>query len=287
MLDDCGWGNLVIFEHFLGLSSVVIIPSLPGKKNVSQRYYLAKVTERRHANMKFNRNKKLVEFVNTEPKAGPPKRSLKSTDLQNISIPGISITRVTSVKSPSTTSHPMLTPPDTKNYGRGLRQGIKRSMQVARSKPRQILPKPVTSSLASQATVTLDSDSSDDEIEVISEKITPQPPRPKLKIVKVRSGAQTIRPSLSRPSSSSSPAVVKLGLSSKSSSEKFKTVKVSQQTAKKDPVEVSDPFAEDEDLTCRVCNSAFWFRSQIVEHLASKHHVQDPETFLREKRTRL
>ena len=248
------------------------------------------MTERRQANLKFNRNKKLVEFVNTEPKAGPPKRSLKSTDLQNISIPGISITRVTSAKSPSITSHPMLIPPDTKNYGRGLRQGIKRSMQVARSRPRQILPKPVTGSQASQAiqaTVTLDSSSDDDEIEVISEKITPQPPRPKLKIVKVRSGAQTIRPSLSRPYSSSSPAVVKLGLSSKSSSEKFKTVKVSQQTAKKDPVEVSDPFAEDEDLTCRVCNSAFWFRSQIVEHLASKHHVQDPETFLREKRTRL
>ena len=239
---------------------------------------MAKVTQRRQANLKFNRNKKLVEFVITEPKPGPPKRT--GRNLQNLSIPGVSITRVTS--SPST-SHPMLTPPDTKNYGRGLRQGIKNSIQVARAKPRQILPKPGP---ASQATVTLDSDS-DDEIEVISEKITPQPPRPKLKIVKVRSGAQTIRPFLSRPSSSSSPAVVKLGLSSKSSSEKFKTVKVSQQTAKKDPIEVSDPFAEDEDLTCRVCNSAFWFRSQIVEHLTNKHHVQDPDTFLREKRTRL
>ena len=235
--------------------------------------------------MKFNRNKKLVEFVNTEPKPGPSK---KSTHLQNISIPGISITRVASTKSPSSTSHPMLTPPDTRNYGRGLRQGIKRSMQVARSRPRQILPKPVTPSQISQATVTLDSDSDDDEIEVISEKITPRPARPKLKIVKVRSNALTTRPSLSS-SSSSSHTVVKLGLSSKPrpSSEKFKTVKVSQQTAKKDPVEVSDPFAEDEDLTCRVCNSAFWFRSQIVEHLASKHNVQDPDTFLREKRTRL
>ena len=180
----------------------------------------------------------------------------------------------------------MLTPPDTKNYGRGLRQGIKNSIQVARAKPRQILPKPGP---ASQATVTLDSDS-DDEIEVISEKITPQSSRPKLKIVKVRSTtSQPVRSSfskLSSSSSSSSQVVVKLGPNSKSSSEKSKTVKLSQAT-KKDPVQVSDPFAEDEDLTCRVCHSAFWFRSQIVEHLASKHHVQDPEAFLREKRTRL
>ena len=276
-----------------------MIPShfIPGKKNVSQRCYLAKVTQRRQANLKFNRNKRLVEFVNTEPKPGPTKRAGKN--LQSLSIPGISITRVTSTQSVSSIPHPMLSPPDTQNYGRGLRQGIKRSIQVARSKPRQILPKPGPSSLArqasqarqpSQATVTLDSDS-DDDIEVISEKITPQPLRPKLKIVKVRSTAQPTRPSLTKlPSSSSStsssPAVVRVGPSSKSSSEKSKTVKVSQ-TAKKDPVEVADPFAEDEDLTCRVCNSAFWFRSQIVEHLADKHHVQDPDTFLREKRTRL
>ena len=246
---------------------------------------MAKVTQRRQANIKFNRNKKLVEFVNTEPKPGPSKRT--GRNLQNLSIPGISITRVTSTstKSPSEPSHPMLIPPDVKNYGRGLRQGIKRSIQVARSKPRQILPKPGPSSQTSQATVTLDSDS-DDEIEVISEKITPQPVRPKLKIVKVRSTSQPTRPSLSKLSSSSSPLVVKLGLSTKSNSEKSKTAKLSQ-TAKKDPVEVVDPFAEDEDLTCRVCNSAFWFRSQIVEHLTNKHHVQDPDTFLREKRTRL
>ena len=253
---------------------------------------MAKVTQRRQANLKFNRNKKLVEFVNTEPKPGPPKRTGKN--LQSLSIPGISITRVTSVKSASSTPHPMLTPPDTQNYGRGLRQGVKRSIQVARSRPRQILPKPgpaSQTSKTSQATVTLDSDS-DDDIEVISEKINPQPSRPKLKIVKVRSTTQPTRPSLSKlPSSStssasSSPVVGRVGPSTKSSSEKFKTVKVSQ-TAKKDPVEVADPFAEDEDLTCRVCNSAFWFRSQIVEHLADKHHVQDPDTFLREKRTRL
>ena len=252
---------------------------------------MAKVTQRRQANIKFNRKKKLVEFVNTEPKPGPPKRTGKN--LQNLSIPGISITRVTS-SSPSQPSHPMLTPPDVKNYGRGLRQGIKRSIQVARSQPRQILPKPGPSSQTSQtskisqisqATVTLDSDS-DDEIEVISEKITPQPLRPKLKIVKVRSTSQSTRPSLSKLSSSSSPLVVKLGLSTKSNSEKSKTAKVSQ-TAKKDPVEVVDPFAEDEDLTCRVCSSAFWFRSQILEHLADKHHVKDPETFLREKRSKI
>ena len=235
----------------------------PGKKAVSQRYFLAKVTQRRQANIKYNRNKKLVDFVNTEPK--PPAKKSQKNPLGHISIPGISITRVTS-SGPSSMTQPMLTPADTKNYGRGLRQGLKKSLQTAQLKHRPILPKP--------SLVTLDSDSDDDEIEVISEKINPTLNRPQLKIVKVRSQPQALV------------IPVRAGVSSKLSSEKKKTVKV-QPAVKRTEEEARDPFAEDEDLTCRVCHSAFWFRSQIVEHLQSKHHVKDPETFLREKRRKV
>ena len=231
---------------------------------MSQRYFLAKVTQRRQANMKFNRNKKLVDFVLTDPK--PPLKRIPKTQLQNLSIPGISITRVASSASSSASPHSKLTPPDTKNYGRGLR-GVK-NFQL---KPRPILPKPFP---AQMGPVTLDSDSDDDEIEVIAEKIIAPPPRHKVKIVKVRSGPL---------------GPVRLGGASRSS-EKKKTVRGGPgpgSASKKAAVEVSDPFAEDEDLTCRVCSSAFWFRSQILEHLADKHHVKDPETFLREKRSKI
>ena len=230
--------------------------------------------------MKFHRNKKLVDFVHEEPKAAP-RRISKNNHLQNISIPGISITRVSSSSnSSSSSSHPMLTPPDTRNYGRGMRQGVKNSIQVSRAKPRLILPKPLPG--PSLATVTLESDSDDDDIEVISEKITTQPLPPKLKIVKVKSSPHSVSPSLKKLPSS----LVKVSLKSKPSSEKKKIFKAGPASTKP-PVEVSDPFAEDEDLTCRVCNSAFWFRSQIVEHLSNKHNIQDPEAFLREKRSRL
>ena len=49
------------------------------------------------------------------------------------------------------------------------------------------------------------------------------------------------------------------------------------------PKEV-DPFEDDEDLTCRICLNAFWYKSQIVGHLKTVHNVQEPKSFLKEKK---
>merc|ERR1712079_533178 len=40
---------------------------------------------------------------------------------------------------------------------------------------------------------------------------------------------------------------------------------------------------DDDDLTCRICMSSFWYKSQIVEHLSKTHSVKDPEAFIKEK----
>ena len=44
---------------------------------------------------------------------------------------------------------------------------------------------------------------------------------------------------------------------------------------------------DDDDLTCRICMSSFWYKSQIVEHLSKTHSVKDPEAFIKEKRRRV
>ena len=44
---------------------------------------------------------------------------------------------------------------------------------------------------------------------------------------------------------------------------------------------------DDDDLTCRICMSSFWYKSQIVEHLSKTHSVKDPEAFIKEKRQRV
>ena len=44
---------------------------------------------------------------------------------------------------------------------------------------------------------------------------------------------------------------------------------------------------DDDDLTCRVCLSSFWYRTQLIDHLGKTHSVKDPEAFLKEKRRRV
>ena len=63
--------------------------------------------------------------------------------------------------------------------------------------------------------------------------------------------------------------------------------KIFQQIKKPEPVappKEVDPFEDDEDLTCRICLNAFWYKSQILEHLKTVHSVQDPEMYLKEKK---
>merc|ERR1719201_930385 len=42
---------------------------------------------------------------------------------------------------------------------------------------------------------------------------------------------------------------------------------------------------DDDDLTCRVCLSSFWYRTQLLEHLEKSHSVKDPDAYLKEKRS--
>ena len=60
--------------------------------------------------------------------------------------------------------------------------------------------------------------------------------------------------------------------------------KVEAAVAKVDTPSFDD---DDDDLTCRVCLSSFWYRTQLIEHLEKTHSVKDPEAFLKEKRRRV
>ena len=44
---------------------------------------------------------------------------------------------------------------------------------------------------------------------------------------------------------------------------------------------------DDDDLTCRVCLSSFWYRTQLLEHLQKTHSVKDPDAYLQEKKSRV
>ena len=43
---------------------------------------------------------------------------------------------------------------------------------------------------------------------------------------------------------------------------------------------------DDDDLTCRICLSSYWYKNEVLEHLKSTHSIEDPEKYLREKQWR-
>ena len=242
----------------------------PGK--TTQRYYLAKKGVRKAAHDKFNRNKKLVEFDEAVFRNPPPKPKPKpkasgpsSSELRNLLPSHISITPVSS--GPSQAGH--ISQPDPKKFGRGKRTGpaasgggdqigMKRSPGGVKRKPMPI------------GEITLDSDS-DDDIAIISEKITK--PKKKITIVRVAPGKGKQTPIGKKLPSS----MVKVGSASKA-----KPVS-SGQVRKPAPVEKVDDDDDDEDFSCRVCQAVFWFKGQLVDHLKSTHNVDNPDKYLKTK----
>ena len=145
------------------------------------------------------------------------------------------------------------TPPDPKNFGRGKR--------TSKPSPRNF------------GEITLESSSSEDEISIIAEKITP---KTKLKLMQNQKRL---------PSS-----LLKIGNTKnvKRVNANFGKKIISPQVKKPEPAappKEVDPFEDDEDLTCRICLNAFWYKSQITEHLKSVHSVEDPDAFLKAKKT--
>ena len=241
----------------------------PGK--TTQRYYLAKKGVRKVAHDKFNKNKKLVEFDEAAVRKPPPKPKPKasgpsSSELRNLLPSHISITPVSS--GPSQAGH--ISQPDPKKFGRGKRTGpggsgrgdqigMKRSPHGVKRKPMPV------------GEITLDSDS-DDDIAIISEKITK--PKKKITIVRVAPGKGKQTPTGKKLPAS----MVKVGSASKakpvSSGQVRKPAPVVEKVASDD---------EDEDFSCRVCQAVFWFKGQLVDHLKNTHNVENPDKYLKTK----
>lgn len=40
---------------------------------------------------------------------------------------------------------------------------------------------------------------------------------------------------------------------------------------------------DDEDLTCTMCLSSFWYRNELIDHMKNTHNVEKPEKHLKAK----
>ena len=119
--------------------------------------------------------------------------------------------------------------------------------------------------------ITLDSDS-DDEISIISEKITPKPKK-KMTLVRAPGKGKVPPPSAARklPSNLVRVGAGKPGMSKPSSAS----------GPSKKPTASAFDDDDEEDLTCKICHSSFWFKSQLVEHLTKNHNVDNPEKYFK------
>ena len=136
----------------------------------------------------------------------------------------------------------------------------------------------------------IDSDeSSGDEIMVVSEKITPKTKmrlqmrqQKRQKMASHQSGARGGR---GRGNFRGRPRGSSRGSRGAGRPPNNTPRKVEAAVAKVDTTPSFDD--DDDDLTCRVCLSSFWYRTQLIEHLEKTHSVKDPEAFLKEKRRRV
>lgn len=150
--------------------------------------------------------------------------------------------------------------PDPKKFGRGKR----------------------TTNSAFGAVTVVDSES-DDEIMVVSEKITPKT-KMRLKMKHQRRAGLSLGPPLVQGSGGTRGRGRGRGRPQTITRPTVTTTVIK----KPEPPKVAaDPFEDDDDLTCRVCLSAFWYKTQILEHLEKAHSVKDPESFLKDKKRRL
>eukprot|EP00092_Neocalanus_flemingeri_P007197 GFUD01007775.1.p1 GENE.GFUD01007775.1~~GFUD01007775.1.p1 ORF type:complete len:617 (+),score=219.18 GFUD01007775.1:50-1900(+) len=216
----------------------------PGKKG-SQSYWIVSKAQRREVLAKYNKNKKTVEFKDVDDFSNPKKPVFKPS-IKKVTARSYATVSITPEKD---------TPPNPKNFGRGKR--------ASKPSPRNF------------GEITLESSSSEDEISIIAEKITPKT-KTKLKLMQNQKRL---------PSS-----LVKIGNTNNAKrSYGIAGMKMNSAPFKKPepaaPPKEVDPFEDDEDLTCRICYNAFWYKPQMMEHLKSVHSVQDPDAFLKGKKS--
>lgn len=193
-----------------------------------------------------------INRMNTIIKYNKNKESVEYKDVDdfvNTKAPVRKVTARSYTTRPFSPKHDSIdTPPDPKNFGRGKRE--------SKPCPRNF------------GEITLDSSSSsDDEISIISEKIVP---KTKMRMIQNQKRFAN--------------QVMRMG-SASSKKNSFNKKPVQPQIKKVEPIKEEDPFEDDEDLTCRICFSSFWYKTQILEHLIATHRVPDPEAFLSEKKS--
>jgi len=221
----------------------------PGTHN----YRLVTKPNRRKVLAKYLRNKRAVDYkdvddfgkaMNKKATAAAAAR-LASSKSQPKSQP----------KSLSKLITPNKGSPDTRNFGRGKRT-------------------PKVNNQVFGGVTLLDTDESEDEIVIVSEKITP---KTKLKLMQ-----KQIKRTISVASSHQVKRKVMVGSNIIQRKGNIGETKKEETSAAKAE---DSAFDEDADLTCRVCFSSYWYRNHVLEHLKTAHGVKDPEEFLAKKKS--
>ena len=128
-------------------------------------------------------------------------------------------------------------------------------------------------------------ESSGDEIMVVSEKITPKTKmRVQMRQQKRQMASQGGRGGRGRGNFRGRPRGSRGRGAGRPPGANNIPRKVESAVAKVDTPSLDD---DDDDLTCRVCLSSFWYRTQLLEHLEKSHSVKDPDAYLKEKRSRV
>jgi len=220
----------------------------PGTHN----YRLVTKPNRRKVLAKYLRNKKAVDYKDVDDFGKAMNKKATAAAAARLA------SSKSQPKSQSKTLSKLITPakgsPDTRNFGRGKRT-------------------PKVNNQVFGGVTLLDTDESEDEIVIVSEKITP---KTKLKLMQ-----KQIKRTISVTSSHQVKRKVMVGSNIQR--------KVNIGEAKKEETSAAkaedSAFDEDADLTCRVCFSSYWYRNHVLEHLKTAHGVKDPEEFLAKKKS--
>merc|ERR1712013_810279 len=111
----------------------------------------------------------------------------------------------------------------------------------------------------------------DDDIEIVSEKITPKTKMKTKAVIKVNSaqGKQMLK------------TIAKTGKVPKSLSTSSASSSIFSSSS---GFGDDDEEEEEDNLNCPTCFSAFWYPSQTFEHMKSVHNIENPEKYIKEKK---
>jgi len=124
----------------------------------------------------------------------------------------------------------------------------------------------------------------DDDIEIVSEKITP---KTKMKIAQKKKLAKMKPKAVIKVNSAQGKQMLKTIAKTGKVPKSLSTSSASSSTSifsSSSGFGDDDEEEEEDNLNCPTCFSAFWYPSQTFEHMKSVHNIENPEKYIKEKK---